>query len=95
MKKLLLLLIAMLLTLSVALAEVTYSPEVIALKAALATLREEYGFTLTTAGVFYPEVTLTENGAQVVFQPCTYLPVHRLGEYTAVITMSGVILYFS
>lgn len=95
MKKLLILLMASLLTLSTALAEVIYSPEVTALKAALAALREEYGFTLTTAGVFYPEVTLTENGAQVVFQPCTYLPVDRLGEYTAVITGEDVALTWS
>jgi hypothetical protein len=95
MKKLLILLMASLLTLSTALAEVIYSPEVTALKAALAALREKYGFTLTTAGVFYPKVTLTEDGAQVVFQPCTYLPVDRLGEYTAVITGEDVTLTWS
>ena len=41
MKKLLILLMASLLTLSTALAEVIYSPEVTALKAALAALREK------------------------------------------------------
>ena len=95
MKRLLTLLLVLMLALPTALAEATYSPEVTALKTAQAALREQYGFTLITAGVFGPEVTLTDDGAQVVFQPYTFLPVDRLGEYTAVITAEGVTLTWS
>ena len=94
MKRLLTLLLALMLA-APALAETAYSPELLALKTALAALREEYGFTMTTAGVFHPEVTLTEGGAQVVFHPHTCLPVDRLGEYTAVITGTEVTLTWS
>lgn len=94
MKRLLTLLLALMLAVP-ALAETTYSLELNALKTALAALREEYGFTMTTAGVFHPEITLTEDGAQVVFRPYTFLPVDRLGEYTAVVTGEAVALTWS
>ena len=94
MKRLLTLLLALMLAVP-ALADAAYSPELLALKTALAALREEYGFTMTTAGVFHPEVTLTEGGAQVIFRPHTCMPVDRLGEYTAVITDDDVALTWS
>ncbi|MBQ3155320.1 MAG: hypothetical protein IJB81_00145 [Clostridia bacterium] len=64
-----------------------YPPELTALKAALALLRETYGFSITTVGVFCPEITLTEDSARVVFKPYDFLPMDRLGEYT--VTLSG------
>ena len=96
MKRILSLLLTLMLLCSAALADApAYSPELTALKTALASLREKYGFTLTTTGVFYPEITVTDEEARVVFHPCTFLPVDRLGEYTAVITSDAVTLSWS
>lgn len=95
MKRILSLLLTLMLLCGAALAETVYSPELTALKTAYASLREKYGFTLTTSGVFYPEVTVTDGEARVVFHPCTFLPVDRLGEYTAVITGDTVTLTWS
>ena len=96
MKRLLALLLVFTLALPTALAETpSYAPEVTALKTALAALREQYGFTLTTSGVFSPEITTTTDGAQVVFRPYTFLPVDRLGEYIAVITGETVTITWS
>lgn len=95
MKRLLALLLVSILAMPTALAESAYSPEVTTLKTALAALREQYGFTLTTAGVFYPEITTTTDGAQVIFRPYTFLPVDRLGEYTAIITGETVTITWS
>lgn len=96
MKRILALMLTLMLLCTAALADApSYSPEVTALKTAYAALREKYGFTLTTSGVFYPEVTITDSEARVVFRPCTFLPIDRLGEYTAVITGDSVTLTWS
>ncbi len=90
MKRMLILLFALLLMLSFALADPpAYSTEVAALKSAVHAMYEQYGFTPDTLGVFTPQVTVLQEEIRVHFR-AYFLPASRLGEYEVVITNEEV-----
>lgn len=85
MKRILILLLAALLLTSAALAEAPrYSPEMTALALANTAMREKYGFTWRTLGLFTVEIELTDQAAHVNYRTCL-LPASRIGEYDVTI----------
>ncbi len=82
------LLMAMLLLCSAALAQsVSLSPELAAQKLAIAALRDKYGVTRDSLGLFSVDVEKGADALIVYFRPDIFLPVERIGEY--VIRVSG------
>lgn len=61
---------------------VALSPALEAQKLAISALREKYGLSLDSLGLFRVEVMLEDNAATVCFKPEQFLPVERIGEYT-------------
>lgn len=93
MKRILALLLALTMPFSLALAEnaaPVYSHEVIALKAAIAAIRGQYGLSVTSTGLFFPEFKVAEDHTVITFRSADFMPMDRLGEYTVTITDNQV-----
>ena len=87
MKRILSLLLVLALLLPVALAEeITLSPALQAKKLALDAIKEKYGFTNDTFGLFTLYVTTEKAGAHVRLIPNSYLPIDRIGEYEVAVS---------
>lgn len=89
MKRILALLLALTMTFSLALAEnaaPVYSQEVIALKSAITAIRGQYGLSVTSMGLFFPQFEVTEDRTVITFRSADFMPMDRLGEYTVTIT---------
>ncbi|MBE5810925.1 MAG: hypothetical protein E7318_08335 [Clostridiales bacterium] len=82
MKRMLILLLVFMLTFPVVLAEeVVLSPQMKAERIAVSVLKEKYGLTNDLLGLFVAYVTMTEDGAAVLYLPHAYLPTQIVGEY--------------
>ena len=65
-----------------------YSPEMTAMKLAVAALNNSYGLTRSSLGLFTVDIIAEGDGHQVIFRPASYLPVERIGAYTVRVTDS-------
>jgi len=97
MKRVLALCLTVLLLFTVtALAEApVYTQEMRVQKIAIAAIKVKYGLTTDMIGLFYPEITQTENGTWVAFYPSGVLPVDRIGVYEVVITDQDVVVQWT
>lgn len=87
----LILLLTVLCSLTASAEEPLYTSQMQAQKIAIAALKVKYGLTTDMIGLFYPEITVTENATRVVFYPSTILPEGRIGVYEVVVTDQGVV----
>ena len=92
MKKILslLLMLSMLFALTTSAEAPAYSPEMYAQKVAIAAVKVKYGLTTDILGLFFPQVTITEDETRVAFYPSSSLPVDRIGVYEVVLTKGAI-----
>lgn len=92
MKKLLslLLMLSLLLVVTASAEAPVYSPEMKVQKIAIAAIKVKYGLTTDMIGLFYPEITVTEDKTRVAFYPSSILPVDRIGVYEVVLAKDSI-----
>ena len=97
MKKLisLILLLTLLCSLTASAEAPVYTHNMQAQKIAIAALKVKYGLTTDMIGLFYPEITVTENATWVAFYPSTILPAGRIGVYEVIINDQGVVVQWT